>query len=56
MENEDSISKEPKIVFIIRSDKEDFKLLLDNKPFSDKENKYVFLISMLIGFKNGLKN
>jgi hypothetical protein len=56
MENEDSISKEPKIVFIRRSDKEDFKLLLDNKPFSDKENKYVFLISMLIGFKNGLKN
>jgi hypothetical protein len=48
-------NKEPIIIYIKKSQRPDFDILLKDSIFKEKENKHVFLLAMLIGFKNGIK-
>lgn len=48
-------SKEPLIIYVKKSQRADFDKLLEEVVFKDKGTKDVFLLAMLVGFKNGIK-
>jgi hypothetical protein len=49
-------AKEPPIIYIRKSDRQDFERLLEkDSPFAGKGNKLVFLMAMVYGFINKVK-